>query len=162
MAAQGFNAAEIAATPFGRGEQVNLEALVAYVSAASRGMKFNLPQGRAEERQMAEAGKRLFYFRAGPYDFSCASCHGEPGKRIRLQDLPDLAKSPGDGVGFAAWPAYRVSSGELWGMQRRLNDCYRQQRFPFPGYASDATIALGSFMGVQARGALSIAPAIKR
>src|SRR4029077_1673230 len=28
--AQGFNAAEIAATPFGRGEQVNLEALVAY------------------------------------------------------------------------------------------------------------------------------------
>ena len=162
MAAQGFNAAEIAATPFGRGEQVNLEALVAYVSAASRGMKFNLPQGRAEERQMAEAGKRLFYFRAGPYDFSCASCHGEPGKRIRLQDLPDLAKSPGDGVGFAAWPAYRVSSGELWSMQRRLNDCYRQQRFPFPGYASDATIALGSFMGVRARGALSIAPAIKR
>ena len=162
MAAQGFNAAEIAATPFGRGEQVNLEALVAYVSAASRGMKFNLPQGRAEERQMAEAGKRLFYFRAGPYDFSCASCHGEPGKRIRLQDLPDLAKSPGDGVGFAAWPAYRVSSGELWSMQRRLNDCYRQQRFPFPGYASDATIALGSFMGVQARGAMSIAPAIKR
>ena len=162
MEAQGFNAAEIAATSFGRGEQVNLEALVAYVSAASGGLKFNLPQGRAEERQMAEAGKRLFYFRAGPYDFSCASCHGEPGKRIRLQDLPDLAKSPGDGVGFAAWPAYRVSSGELWSMQRRLNDCYRQQRFPFPGYASDATIALASFMGVQARGAVSIAPAIKR
>jgi sulfur-oxidizing protein SoxA len=162
LEAQGFNAAEIAATPFGRGEQVNLEALVAYVSAASRGLKFNLPQGRIEERQMAEAGKRLFYFRAGPYDFSCASCHGEPGKRIRLQDLPDLARSPGDGVGFAAWPAYRVSSGELWSMQRRLNDCYRQQRFPFPGYASDATIALASFMGVQARGAVSIAPALKR
>jgi len=33
MEAQGYNAAEIAATPFGRGEQVNLEALVAYVSA---------------------------------------------------------------------------------------------------------------------------------
>ena len=162
MEAQGFNAAEIAATPFGRGEQVNLEALVAYVSAASRGMKFNLSQARAEERQMFEAGKRIFYFRAGPYDFSCASCHGEAGKRIRLQDLPDLTKNPGDGVGFAAWPAYRVSSGELWGMQRRLNDCYRQQRFPFPGYASDATIALATFMGVQSRGSVSIAPSIKR
>jgi len=159
---QGFNAAEIAATPFGRGEQVNLEALVAYVAAESRGMKFNLSQAHPEERKMFEAGKRIFYFRGGPYDFSCASCHGEAGKRIRLQDLPDLTKNPGDGVGFAAWPAYRVSSGELWGMQRRLNDCYRQQRFPFPGYASDATIALGTFMGVQGQGAVSIAPSIKR
>jgi len=160
--AQGFNAAEIAATSFGRGEQVNLEALVAYVAAESRGMKFNLSQAHPEERKMFEAGKRIFYFRGGPYDFSCASCHGEAGKRIRLQDLPDLTKNPGDGVGFAAWPAYRVSSGELWGMQRRLNDCYRQQRFPFPGYASDATIALGTFMGVQGQGAVSIAPSIKR
>ena len=162
LEAQGFNAAEVAATPFGRGEQVNLEALVAYVSAESKGMKFNLPQAHPQERQMFEVGKRIFYFRGGPYDFACASCHGEPGKRIRLQDLPDLTKNPGDGVGFAAWPAYRVSSGELWGMQRRLNDCYRQQRFPFPGYASDATVALSVFMGVQSHGAVSIAPSIKR
>ena len=162
MEAQGFNAAEIAATPFGRGEQVNLEALVAYISAESKGMKFNLSQAHPDERKMFEVGKRIFYFRGGPYDFSCASCHGEAGKRIRLQDLPALTKNPGDGVGFAAWPAYRVSSGELWGMQRRLNDCYRQQRFPFPGYASDATIALAAFMGVQGQGAVSIAPSIKR
>jgi len=162
LEAQGFNAAEIAATPFGRGEQVNLEALVTYVSAESKGLKFNLSQAHPEERRMFEVGKRIFFFRGGPYDFACASCHGEPGKRIRLQDLPDLTKSPGDGIGFAAWPAYRVSSGELWGMQRRLNDCYRQQRFPFPGYASDATIALSTFMGVQSKGAVSIAPSIKR
>ena len=159
---QGFDATAIAATPFGKGEQVNLEALAAWVSSESRGLKFKLPQGHAQERVAYEVGKRLFYFRAGPYDFACASCHGDEGKRIRLQDLPNLSKSPGDGVGFAAWPAYRVSSGELWSMQRRLNDCYRQQRFPFPGYASDATIALGVYMGVQAQGAVSVAPAIKR
>jgi sulfur-oxidizing protein SoxA len=159
---QGFKAAEIAATPFGRGEQANMEALVAYVSAESRGLKFNLPQGHAAERQMYEVGQRVFFFRGGPYDFSCASCHGEAGKRIRLQDLPNLTVNPGDGVGFAAWPAYRVSSGELWSMQRRLNDCYRQQRFPYPGYASDATIALGVYMGVKAKGSASTAPAIKR
>ncbi len=159
---QGLNAAEIAATPFGRGEQLNLEALVAWVAAESKGQRFNLPQSHAEEKKMAELGKRAFFYRAGPYDFSCASCHGEAGKRIRLQDLPDLTKNPGDGIGFAAWPAYRVSSGELWSMQRRLNDCYRQQRFPFPGYASDVTIALGVYMGVNAKGAESIAPAIKR
>ena len=159
---QGLDPKLIAATPFGRDEQANMEALAAYVSAASRGQKMNLPQGHAKEREMFELGKRAFYFRGGPYDFSCASCHGEAGKRIRLQDLPELTKNPGDGIGFAAWPAYRVSSGEMWSMQRRLNDCYRQQRFPFPGFASDATIALGVYMGVNAKGAESIAPAIKR
>ncbi|WP_430422656.1 sulfur oxidation c-type cytochrome SoxA [Methylibium petroleiphilum] len=159
---QGLNAAEIAKTPFGRGEQANMEALAAYVSAASRGLRMNLPQTHREEKVMYELGKRAFFFRGGPMDFSCASCHGEAGKRIRLQDLPVLTRNPGDGVGFAAWPAYRVSSGELWSMQRRLNDCYRQQRFPFPGFASDVTIALGVFMGVNAKGAESIAPSIKR
>ena len=159
---QGLDAKAIAATGFGRGEQQSMEALVAWISAESRGMKMNLPQGHPKEREMYEVGKRVFFFRGGPYDFSCASCHGQPDKRIRLQDLPELTKNPGDGVGFAAWPAYRVSSGELWSMQRRLNDCYRQQRFPYPGYASDATIALGTYMGVNAKGAESIAPAIKR
>jgi L-cysteine S-thiosulfotransferase len=159
---QGLNAAEIAATPFGRGEQKNMEALAAWISAESRGQRFALPQGHAEEKKFYELGKRAFFYRGGPYDFSCASCHDAAGKRIRLQDLPDLTKNPGDGIGFAAWPAYRVSSGELWTMQRRLNDCYRQQRFPFPGYASDVTIALGVYMGVNAKGAESIAPAIKR
>jgi len=45
---------------------------------------------------------------------------------------------------------------------RRLNDCYRQQRFPYPGYASDVTVALGVYMGVNAKGAQSVAPALKR
>ncbi|MBO9679935.1 MAG: sulfur oxidation c-type cytochrome SoxA [Acidovorax sp.] len=159
---QGFKAAEIAQTPFGRGEQKNMEALVAWISAESKGLKFNLPQSHAQERQMYEVGKRVFYLRGGSHDFACASCHGADGKRIRLQDLPNLTKNPGAGEGFGAWPAYRVSSGELWSMQRRLNDCFRQQRFPYPGYASDVTIALGVFMGVNGKGGVSTAPSIKR
>ncbi len=159
---QGFNAAEIARTPFGRDEQKNMESLVAYVSGESRGLKFNLPQQHAQEKLMYEVGKKMFYLRGGPYDFSCASCHGEDNKRVRLQDLPNLTRNPGAGNGFGAWPAYRVSSGELWGMQRRLNDCYRQQRFPFPGFASDATVALGVYMGVNGKGGVSTAPALKR
>lgn len=159
---QGFDATQIANTPFDKGEQKSIDALVAWIASESRGQRFDLPQSHAQEKRMYELGKRAFYFRAGPYDFSCATCHGEAGKRIRLQDLPDLRGNPGDGVGFAAWPAYRVSSGELWSMQHRLNDCFRQQRFPFPGYASDVTIALGVFMGVNAKGAESIAPGIKR
>jgi sulfur-oxidizing protein SoxA len=159
---QGFNAAEIAKTPFGKGEQNNVTALAAWISAESRGMKFNLPQDHVQEKTMYEVGKRLFFARGGTHDFSCASCHGADDKRIRLQDLPNLTKQPGAGNGFGAWPAYRVSNGQLWGMQLRLNDCYRQQRFPYPLFGSDATVALGVYMGVNGRGGESIAPALKR
>ncbi len=159
---QGYSGAEIAKTDFGRGEQINVTALATFVAAASRGLRFNLPQGHIEEKKSFEIGKRAFFFRGGPMDFSCASCHAVDGLRIRLQDLPNLTKNPGDGVGFAAWPAYRVSNGQMWGMQLRLNDCFRQQRFPFPGFGSEVTIALGTYMGVNAKGAESIAPAIKR
>jgi len=81
---------------------------------------------------------------------------------MRLQDLPELTKDPGGGVGFAAWPAYRVSNGQMWGMRLRLNDCYRQQRFPEPDFGSDVTVALGVFLGVNAKGDKSAAPTIKR
>ncbi|MEO6972502.1 MAG: sulfur oxidation c-type cytochrome SoxA [Rhodoferax sp.] len=159
---QGFNASEIANTPFGKGEQANLEGLVAWISSESHGMKLNLPQSRPEEKTMYEVGKRLFFARGGTHDFACASCHGSDNKRIRLQDLPNLTRQSGAATGFGSWPAYRVSSGELWGMQRRLNDCYRQQRFPYPLFGSDATIALAVYMGVTGKGGESVAPAIKR
>ncbi len=161
-AQQGLNAAEIAKTPFGSGEQKNIESLVAYISAESRDMKFNLPQAHAQEKLAFEVGKKVFFMRGGPMDFSCASCHSEDNKRIRLQDLPNLTKQPGASTGFGAWPAYRISAGDLWSMQRRLNDCYRQQRFPYPGYASDVTIALGVYMGVNSKGGVSTAPTLKR
>ena len=159
---QGFNEAEINKTPFGRGEMANVTALATWIAAESKGLRFNLPQAHVTEKTFYEVGKRLFFQRGGTHDFSCASCHGEEGKRIRLQDLPLLTKNPGDGVGFAAWPAYRVSNGQMWTMQLRLNDCYRQQRFPYPGFGSDATIALSTYLGVNANGAVSAVPTIKR
>lgn len=159
---QGLDAAEIAKTPFGRGEMANVTALATWIAAESKGLAFNLPQSHAQERVAYEAGKRIFFMRGGTHDFSCASCHGEEGKRIRLQDLPNLTKNPGDGVGFAAWPAYRVSNGQMWSMQLRLNDCYRQQRFPYPEFGSDALTALSTYLGVNAKGAKSAAPTIKR
>jgi len=159
---QGFNAADIYKTPFGRGEQNNVTALATWIASESKGLRFNLPQAHAQEKTFYEVGKRLFFQRGGSHDFACASCHGEEGKRIRLQDLPMLSKNPGDGVGFAAWPAYRVSNGQMWGMQLRLNDCYRQQRFPYPGFGSDATLALATYLGVNSKGSVSAAPAIKR
>jgi sulfur-oxidizing protein SoxA len=159
---QGLDGAAIANTRFGQGEMANVTALATWIATESRGMRFNLSQAHPEEKKSYEIGKRVFFYRAGPMDFSCAACHSQKDIRIRLQDLPDLTKNPGDGIGFAAWPAYRVSNGQMWGMQLRLNDCYRQMRFPFPGFGSDITVALATYMGVNAKGAQSIAPAIKR
>ena len=159
---QGFDAATLYKTPYGKGEQVTLTALATWIGGESKGMRFSLAADNKHMTDMYEVGKRLFFHRAGPHDFSCATCHGQDDKRIRLQDLPNLTKNPGDGVGFAAWPAYRISNSEMWPMQKRLNDCYRQQRFPEPKWGSDATIALSVYMGVNAKGAESIVPALKR
>ena len=159
---QGIDPQDIIKGQWGKGERGNVTALATWIGAQSKGMAFNLPQSHAQEREMYQVGKRLFFQRGGSHDFACASCHGEDGKRIRLQDLPRLTSNPGDGVGFAAWPAYRVSNGQMWSMQHRLNDCYRQQRFPEPTYASDATVALGVYLGVNAKGDKSAVPTIKR
>ncbi|MBK0392547.1 sulfur oxidation c-type cytochrome SoxA [Ramlibacter algicola] len=159
---QGFDAGAIAKTAFGKGEQANVTALATWVAAESKGLPFNLPQSHPQEKVAYEVGKRIFFLRGGTHDFACASCHGDDGKRIRLQDLPNLTKNPGDGVGFAAWPAYRVSNGQMWSMQLRLNDCFRQQRFPYPEFGSDALAALSTYLGVNAKGAKSAAPTIKR
>ena len=159
---QGFDAQTIRNTPYGKGEQANITALATWVASLSKGMAFKLPQAHAEEKRMFELGRQLFYYRAGSHDFSCATCHGQDNKRIRLQDLPNLTTNAGAGLGFGAWPAYRVSNGQMWGMQLRLNDCYRQQRFPYAQFGTEAGIALSVFMGVTAQGVETTAPSIRR
>jgi len=159
---QGIPAKSIIATPFGQGEQKNIEALVAWIASESNGMKVAVPQDHPEERRLYDMGRKAFFLRAGPMDFACSTCHSQPGKRIRLQEVPDFRQRTSDAVGFGVWPAYRVSTGELWTMQRRINDCFRQQRFPYPGYTSDAVTALMVYMGVNDRGATAALPGLKR
>jgi sulfur-oxidizing protein SoxA len=159
---QGFDAKTIRNTAYGQGEQANITALATWVASESKDMPFKLPQSHPEEKRMFELGRQLFYYRAGSHDFSCATCHGQDNKRIRLQELPNLSTRTGAGQGFGAWPAYRVSNGQMWGMQLRLNDCYRQQRFPYALFGSEASIALSVFMGVTATGVQAAAPAIRR
>jgi sulfur-oxidizing protein SoxA len=143
--------------------QTDIEALAAYGVEQSRGVPVSIPQAHPKEKAAFDRGKQLFYMRAGPYDFSCASCHGVTGQRIRLQDLPNIAQNKEDAErAFTTWPAYRVSQGTLRTMQWRLNDCFRQQRFPEPVFASPATVDLITFLGVNANGAKMDSPSIKR
>ena len=137
-------------------------ALVTYVATQSKGMPVNLPQAHPEEKRMYEVGKRAFFYRAGPYDFACATCHAADNTRIRLQGLPNLTKNEPAGAAFTSWPAYRVSNSQLWPMQKRLEDCFRQQRFPYVEFGSEVTVALSTYMGVNGKGVKSLAPTIKR
>ena len=163
MTIQGLSEAEAKKQPFGNGAaRSDNEALVAYITSESKGVKMNVAMNHPKEREMFEMGKKMFFFRGGPHDFACATCHSESGKRIRLQDLPNLTETKDAQRAYTTWPAYRVSQGELRTFQWRLNDCFRQQRFPDLQFTSDASVALTMFLARNANGAEFNAPAIKR
>jgi sulfur-oxidizing protein SoxA len=160
---QGFTYAEAKKNPFG-GPNVksNIEALVAYVTAASRGMKMNVSIKHPKEREAYDIGKKMFFHRGGPYDFACSTCHGADKQRIRLQDLPNLTKQEPAQRAYTSWPAYRVSQGELRSFQWRLYDCFRQQRFPELEFTSQGSVALTAYLAKNANGGVFNAPSIKR
>ena len=64
-----------------------------------------------KEKASYELGRALYFHRVGAWDFSCASCHGDEGKRIRMQELPVLYKPE------AARPVIASSSSLelIWG-----------------------------------------------
>lgn len=140
----------------------DLNALATYISGQSKGDKVAVSTAHPKEKAMVELGQRMFFYEGGPHDFACATCHGQSGVRIRLQELPEIPSAKGAGQAWTTWPAYRVSSGQMWGMQWRLADCFRQQRFPEPIYGSDVTIALSMYMAATANGATMDTPGIKR
>jgi L-cysteine S-thiosulfotransferase len=161
---QGYTEADATKTTFGNGSahRSDLEALAAYVTSQSRGVRMNVALDEPHVHDMYRLGEKMFYFRGGTHDFACATCHGDDGKRIRLQDLPNLTKLEGAQKAYTTWPAYRVSQGEVRTFQWRLNDCFRQQRFPELEFGSDASIALTAYLAGRANGAEYNGPAIKR
>lgn len=160
---QGFKYEDVTRQWFSRpGQESEIEALVTYIGGKSNGMKIDVPARHPEEARMAKVGEYIFYRRSGPQDFSCAICHGQDDKRIRLQDLGKLTTQAGAGVAMSTWPSYRVSQGAVWTMQRRLIDCMRQARWPEPKYLSDSVIALQVFLQKTASGTVMQTPGIKR
>ncbi len=160
---QGFTPEQAKKDPFGGpGKKVPMDALVAWITGQSRGVKMNVSLNHPKEREAFEIGKEIFFFRGGPYDFGCVTCHGSDNQRIRLQDLPNLTKPEPAQRAYGAWPAYRVSQGELRGFQWRLEDCFRQQRFPHLEFVSPASIALTTYLARNANGGVFDAPSIKR
>lgn len=160
---QGRTAQDATRRLFGNDDRASeMELLSAYVAGQSRGARLAPGTAHPKEKEAYELGKALFFHRAGAWDFSCASCHGEENKRIRMQDLPLLHQPQYARPVMATWPAYRVSNSQFKTMQWRINDCYRQMRMPEPKFASDATVALSMFLTATARGEPYRGPGTKR
>jgi len=161
---QGFKREDLAKTAISPAlsNGSDIEALALYVTSRSNGMKMNVTLDHPREREMYEVGRYLFHRRAGQTDFACVTCHGEPDKRIRLQDLVNMTDQKEIQEVVGSWPAYRGSHGVVRTMQWRLSDCFWQMRLPELAYGSDVSIALTTYLHRQGNGAVVHVPGFKR
>ncbi|MGD2075419.1 MAG: sulfur oxidation c-type cytochrome SoxA [Gammaproteobacteria bacterium] len=135
--------------------------LQTYIGSRSSGYDWNPPMDHPLEKAMRDAGEVLFYRRAGNMDFSCNTCHGATGKRIRASVLPNM-NLPEEWTKAVSWPAYRVGHQQVRSSQHRLRGCYWQMRQGQVVAGSDASIAVISFWTDAARGQPAILPDMKR
>jgi sulfur-oxidizing protein SoxA len=143
------------------GSTSDLMRLQTYIAGKSSGYAWNPPMDHPLEKAMRDAGEVLFYRRAGTMDFSCNTCHGQTGKRIRASVLPNM-NVPEEWTKAVSWPAYRVGHQQVRSSYHRLRGCYWQMRQGqiLPG--SDASTAVISFWTDAARGQPAILPDMKR
>jgi L-cysteine S-thiosulfotransferase len=161
---QGLDTTDIVKRRFGGpGKSSDMEDLVAFIANKSNGMKMQPDFSHPKVRELLAVGEAMFWRRSAVNDFACATCHGEDGRRIRLQSLPDFSKpSAAARETMSSWPTYRVSQSQTRTMQHRLWDCYRQMRMPVPDYASDGLTALTLYLAKMGEGAELNVPSIKR
>ena len=160
---QGFDRAAIIQTRFSNLDRASdMEALATYVASRSNGMTMDVRLDHPREREVYKAGEYLFFRRTGPTDFACITCHGDEGKRIRLQDLPNMTDRRQMQAVISGWPAYRGTHSTVRTMQHRLYDCNWQMRLPDLGFASDVSIALTSYLNYQGNGAVIRVPGVRR
>lgn len=135
--------------------------LQSYIAAQSNGMEWNPPMKHPLEKALRDAGEIMFYRKSGPMDFSCQTCHGDTGKRIRASVLPNI-KEPEEWTKAISWPAQRAGQDNVRSTQHRLRGCLWQMRHPqiLPG--TDGAIAFISFWTDAARGQPAILPDLKR
>lgn len=140
----------------------DMEALATFVASRSNGFKMDVRLSDPREAEMYKAGEYIFHRRSGPLDFSCATCHSEQDKRIRLQDLPNMRDPKQVQAVISGWPAYRGTQSTVRTMQHRLYDCNWQMRLPDLGFASDLSIALTTYLNRSGNGAVIQVPGVRR
>ena len=143
------------------GSDSDMMKLQTYIAMQSNGMPWNPSLDHPLEKALRDAGEVMFYRRAGITDFSCQTCHGDTGKRIRASTLPNI-NVPEEWTKAISWPAERAGQQNVRSTYHRVRGCYWQMRHPMINNGSDASIALISFWTDAARGQPAILPDLKR
>lgn len=161
---QGIDRKELLKKPYPGGGRATKEigAIATYVAHQSSGLKLAPRLDHPKEKEALALGEALFFRRGGPMDFACATCHGDQGRRIRLQGLPYLSKPEEARKVVGDWPAYRVSSSHVMTMEHRIYDCFWQMRMPEVDLGSEVPVALTTYLAKMAEGGEINAPALKR
>ncbi len=161
---QGFDRAALVKKPYPAGGRAtkDIGALATWVAYESNGLKLSPRVDHPKEKEALALGEALFFRRGGPMDFACATCHGDQGKRIRLQGLPFLSKPAEARKVVGDWPAYRVSSSHVMTMEHRIYDCFWQMRMPEVDLGSEVPVALTMYLAKTAEGGQINAPGLKR
>ena len=161
---QGFDHAALVNKPYpAPGQPVKeLGAITTWIATKSSGLTFAAKLDQPKEKETVALGAALFVRRSGPFDFACATCHADSGRRIRLQGLPFLSNREEARKVIGEWPAYRLSATHVMTIQHRLYDCYWQMRMPELELGSDTSIALIAYLVKNAEGGEISVPAIKR
>lgn len=130
-----------------------LVALETYVRYLARGEPVNV---HIDDRlsYFYERGRELHNTRFGQLDMACVLCHEQhQGQRLRGERL-----SQGQSNGF---PLFRLGSGRITSLQRRIKECFVSFRAePFePG--SEALINLELYLNARGNGLLIETPAVR-
>lgn len=130
-----------------------LVALEAFVRHKARGETINVDVTGAL-KPYYEAGKELYNRRFGQLDMACKHCHDYyAGKKLRGQVL-----SQGHSNGF---PEYRLGSGRITSLHRRLQECFISFRaIPF-AKGSEEFINLEVYLNARGNGLKIETPAVR-
>jgi sulfur-oxidizing protein SoxA len=128
-------------------------ALETFVRYKARGEKVNVDI-TGPMRPYYEAGKELYFSRFGQVDVSCSHCHDRyAGQRLRGQVL-----SQGQTNGF---PEYRLGSGRITSLHRRLTECFISFRATPFDLGSDEFINLEVYLHARGNGLPIETPAVR-
>lgn len=132
---------------------VDLVALETFVRSRARGEKVNIDVS-GPMKPYYEAGKELYNMRFGQVDVSCAHCHEmNTGKHLRGQIL-----SQGQTNGF---PEYRLGSGRITSLHRRLTECFISFRAEPFDLGSEEYINLEIYLNARGNGLKIETPAVR-
>jgi len=132
--------------------------IVSYIASFSNEMPINVKLEHPKEKEMFAIGERLWYWRAGQMDMSCAACHDRyPGRRVRLAPI----RNPEQGLSDH-WPAYTFSFDKMYTLENRINFCYDSIQIPHPEFYSTPHIALSLYMRYRANGSALDVPGFTR